>query len=88
MQQKDDESPLTQLTGAHVHLALGGDKVPEAQFTFQELISRHGSSVMLLNGLAATHMAQCHYAEAERVLLDALEKVRCLPCSTSRTRPT
>ena len=58
----------------------GGDKYVEARYTFQELSDKFGASVTLLNGLAACHMCMGHYEDAERLLIDAIGKVRCAGC--------
>eukprot|EP00727_Mastigamoeba_balamuthi_P013392 m51a1_g8676 putative coatomer epsilon subunit isoform 1 (294) ;mRNA; f:151840-153318 len=74
MQQIDDDSPLTQLAAAWSLLNAGGDKVQEAQLTFQELSDKYGSTPLLLSGLAACAMRGMRWADGERLLLEAQEK--------------
>ena len=55
-------------------MALGGDKVQEAYYIYQEMIDKLGSTALLLNGQAVTFLAQGKYAEAEAALAEAIEK--------------
>ena len=72
MMVADEDSTLTQLAAAWVHVATG--KPLEACYIYDELSDKHGPSPMLLNGLAAAKMHCGEYAEAETVLQDALSK--------------
>ena len=74
MQQADEDSTLTQLAGAWVHLATGGPKFQEAAYVYEELIDKFGATATLLNGLAAAHMHMGKYDEAEKFLVDAASK--------------
>jgi len=74
MQKVDEDATITQLTAAWVYLAQGGEKISEAQAIFQELMEKYGPTVALLNGLALGLMQQKRYTEAEKYLLQALEK--------------
>jgi hypothetical protein len=58
-----------------VALALGGDKVTEAQAVLQELADKYGATPALLNGMAACAMRAGKWAEAERMLLDSAERM-------------
>jgi len=57
-----------------VNLALGGEKIRDAFYIFQELSEKHASTPLLLNGLAVCDLLQKKYPEAEKHLLEALEK--------------
>jgi len=74
MQQKDDDATLTQLASAWIALAVGGEKVQEALVIFQELLEKSGATSMLLNGIAVCNMHMKQFTEAEKSLLQALEK--------------
>mmetsp|Transcript_66 Transcript_66/g.116 ORF Transcript_66/g.116 Transcript_66/m.116 type:complete len:305 (-) Transcript_66:178-1092(-) len=74
MQQIDEDSTLTQLVGAWVHLAQGDEKAKEAAYTYEELIDKFGASISLLNGVAVAHMQLKEYEDAEKYLMQAMEK--------------
>ncbi|GBG30378.1 Coatomer subunit epsilon [Hondaea fermentalgiana] len=74
MQDLDDDSALTQLSLARVHLASGGEKYQEAAYIFQEQIDKTMSSTLLLNGLAASHMQMKNFSDAEKYLQEARQK--------------
>lgn len=63
---------LLQLAGAYVSLALGGPKVVEAAYAFQEAGEKHGWTAKLHAGAAACFAAQGAWDEAERCLGEAL----------------
>jgi len=74
MQQNDDDATLTNLASAWLNLAKGGDKIQRALFTFTDLAEKYGTSVSLLNGMAACHMSQGEFEDAEKLLQEALSK--------------
>jgi len=74
MQQLDDDATVTQLATCWVNIALGGEKLQEALSLYQDLAERNQPTAKLLNGLAVCMMHMNRYAEAEKYLLQALEK--------------
>jgi len=74
MQRVDEDAVITQLTQAWAYLAVGGEKAVQAGYIFEELLEKHGQTLQLLNGQAVSKMIQGHFAEAEPLLLMALEK--------------
>eukprot|EP00891_Asterochloris_glomerata_P000756 jgi/Astpho2/756/Aster-00617 len=74
MSAVDEDTTLTQLTTAWVNLYLGGKKVEEAFFIFQELGDKYSWTVRLFNGSALANMRMGRFDEAEQALQEALEK--------------
>jgi len=74
MQQTDDDATLTLLATAWVSIALGGDKIQEAVSIYQDLSEKYTATGLLLNGMALCNLHMQRYSEAERLLLQALEK--------------
>jgi len=74
LQKMDEDATITQLATAWVCVAMGGEKITEAFAIFQDLIEKYGPSVLLLNGSAVCSLHTKKYAEAEKFLLQALEK--------------
>lgn len=96
MQQIDEDATLTQLAQGWVSLALGGSKLQEATYIFQELSDKFTPTVLLLNGSALAQMHMGSYEDAEALLLDALNKdakdsntlANLVVCSLHRSKPS
>ena len=57
-----------------ISLILGGDKIQDAYYIYQELIDKHGATPLLLNGQSASYIGQEKFDEAEAALQEAVEK--------------
>lgn len=96
LQQTDDDATLSQLASAWVSIAVGGDRVQEAITTLQELIDKYGPTCYLLNALGACHLQSKRFSEAEKLLLQALEKnsndidtlINLISCYQQASKPT
>ncbi|CAM6116918.1 unnamed protein product [Calypogeia fissa] len=74
MQQIDEDHTITQLANAWLNVSVGGAKIQEAFYIFQELCEKYVWTVPLMNGSAVCQMHMGHFDEAETLLLDALSK--------------
>uniref|UniRef100_A0A7S0VBN2 Coatomer subunit epsilon n=1 Tax=Polytomella parva TaxID=51329 RepID=A0A7S0VBN2_9CHLO len=74
MATQDDDATLTQLATAWVGVALGGSKIQEASYIYQELGDKYTWTPLLLNGRAICAMKRGEWEDAERDLLEALGK--------------
>jgi len=97
MQKIDDDASITQLAGAWINLASGGERINEAFLTYTDLIERYSPTSLLLNGLATCNLHLKKYNEAEKNLLQALEKdtansenalVNLITCFEQQGKPT
>jgi len=70
----DEDATVTQLALAWVNVFLGGAKVQDAAYIYQELGDKFSWSVRLLNGSAVCNMRMGRWEEAESQLLEAFEK--------------
>ncbi len=68
MQSMSDDATLTILAGAWCNVFRGGEYVDEAFRTFEDLRERFGQTPVILNGLAACHMAREEFVRAEELL--------------------
>ena len=70
----DDDATVTQLAAAWVGLQLGGAKVQDALYIYQELGDKYAYTPAVYNGMALAHMKMGEWEEAERELQEALAK--------------
>lgn len=74
MVNTDDDATITQLATAWVGLALGGAKIQEASYIYQELGDKYNWTPLLYNGRAVCHMKTGEWEDAEHDLLESAAK--------------
>ncbi|XP_073061210.1 coatomer subunit epsilon-1-like [Primulina eburnea] len=72
MQQTDEDHTLTQLANAWLNLAVGGSKIQEAYLIFQDFAEKYQMTSLILNGKALCCLHKGEFAEADKLLLEAL----------------
>jgi tetratricopeptide (TPR) repeat protein len=74
IQSQYDYAIPTLLASAWLNILLGGERSNDALYTYQELLDKYGPSVPLLNGFAMALINLKRFDDAEKSLLEALEK--------------
>ncbi|EJW88856.1 coatomer epsilon subunit family protein [Wuchereria bancrofti] len=74
MQEIDEDATITQLALAWVNIALGKDKLKDVFYAYQEMIDKYGATALLLVAQSSSLIQQQKYEEAEKLLLEALQR--------------
>lgn len=75
MTEKNDDDTLTQLSQAWFNLEIGGEKLQDAHYIFDDFKDKFAPSVLLLNNLAVCALAQQKYdEETNEYLRNGLDK--------------
>lgn len=74
MQEKDDDATLTQLAQAWLNIEIGGEKLQDAYYVFQDFADKFSASIQLLNSQAVCNVGLGKFNDAADVLRDCLER--------------
>ncbi|KAM3728853.1 Coatomer subunit epsilon [Dirofilaria immitis] len=74
MQEIDEDATITQLALAWVNIAVGKDKLKDVFYAYQEMIDKYGATPLLLVAQSSSLIQQQKYQEAEKLLLEALQR--------------
>ena len=75
MQEKDDDATVTQLAQAWINMELGGEKLQDAFYCFDDFNEKFTASVLLLNNMAVCDMGQQKLDEnVSNYLRDGLDR--------------
>jgi coatomer protein complex subunit epsilon len=76
MSEKNDDDTLTQLAQAWMNIEIGGEKLQDAHYIFDDFKDKLSSSVLLLNNLAVCAIGQHKFSDEETAnyLRDGLDK--------------
>jgi len=74
MMTNDEDATLTQMCNGWLNLAVGGEKLQEAFYIFQELSDKSSKTPLLCVALASVLIAQGKYEDADSLLAESLEK--------------
>jgi hypothetical protein len=77
MRKNDEDATVTQLASCLVDLATGGVRVAEALSAYEELQEKYGATALLLSGQGTCNLHLGRLPTAEKLFLEALEKVDC-----------
>lgn len=74
LQETDEDATLTQLAQAWLNIEIGGEKLQDAYYVFQDFSDKFSPSIQLLNSQAVCNIGLGKYTEAAEVLRDCLER--------------
>lgn len=73
-QMNNEDETLAQLAQSWLNIEIGGEKLQDAYFIFDDLNDKFTSSVLLMNNMAVCYMGQQKFDDAQPVLRDALDR--------------